>query len=140
MVKSPAADQVQEAGAEACRSNITADGQPHAQPAGSLHGLRTFYNNDAISVSGNSINVMSNPMTGANPHHFGTTNQREQPRQSSVLTSGSQAEGLKLAQSLSTFQMNAIITTKSAGNIKSKGGRNIKNIIKMASSREGLAE
>jgi len=136
-------DQAQEKGTDASNAKAAASAlgqQPQAHHVGSQGGLRTFYNNDAISVSGNSINVMSNAMTGGNPHHFGVNNPRDNPRNSSVLTSGSQADGLKLAQSLSNFQMNAVITTKSAGNIKHKGGRNIKNIIKMASSREGLTD
>lgn len=116
--------------------NISGGTLAQAQPAGKQPG-RTFYNNDAMSVSGNSINVMTNAMTGANPHHFGGT--RDQHRNQSVLTTGSLAEGVKLAESRSTFHMNAVITTKSAGNIrKSRQGRNIKNIIKMVSSRDGF--
>lgn len=79
------------------------------------------------------------------------TQQLLQNRNNSVLTSGggSHADGLRLAESLSTFNMNAVITTKSAGNINQRAkagssqggaGRNIKNIIKMASSRDGLRD
>lgn len=107
--------------------NNAAGSQPPGTHANSQGGIRTsFYNVEAMSVSGNSINLTNTALTGGGLGF--ATNTGCTPNSTQEAVGGP----LKQAK----IEAHLMITSKNKNKNKAPAGRNIKNIIKMATSRD----